>query len=481
MIHFLNHPLRHTKIIATLGPASSDELVLTKLIQAGVNVFRINLSHGDRAGQARLISKIRGLRQSLNSEIGILMDLQGPKIRIAKFKNHKINLKIGELFILDPDYPELEGTVERVGLNYPELASDLKPNDILLLNDGQIQLQITAIQNRAVMCKVLVGGILSDNKGVNKQGGGLSMGALTEADKQDIIFAAEQKTDYLAISFVRSAQDVIDTRTLLIQAGWNGAGMIPKIERVEALNNLDQILAVSDGVMVARGDLAVEVGFAKLPGLQKLMIQQARTYDIPVITATQMMESMITSGTPTRAEVSDVANAVIDGTDAVMLSAETAVGDYPVETVKAMSEICLTAEQQCSLTGRNIRFSRNYARVDEAIAMAAMFIADHLPIRAIVALTESGYTPRLMSRIASGIPVYGVSRKIETIGKMTLYQGVFPVLFDMTKYQTTEIIQAVLLQLQARSLIQVGDQVLITCGDIVGIEGHANTLKLLTV
>lgn len=473
--------LRRTKIIATIGPASESPEILREIVKAGVNLVRINMSHGTYQRHSAVIKHVRNIAKELDLEVGVLVDLQGPKIRIARFKDGEIKLAIGDKFILDAALDDMGGDHINVGLDYKNLVNDLNAGDRLLLDDGRIVMDVTAIHGTAIHCLVILGGKLSNNKGLNRQGGGLSAEALTDKDRQDILFAAEHEADYVAISFPRSAADINTARNLLKNAG-SDAGVIAKIERAEAVQDLDEIIRVSDAVMVARGDLGVEMGFAELPALQKIIISHARELNKPVITATQMMESMNYNAIPTRAEVSDVANAVLEGTDAVMLSAETASGIYPVATVVAMAEVCLAAERQ-----RDPQFSlpsnldRNFSRVDEAIAMAAMYTANHLEVKAIVALSESGMTPLLMSRIRSGIPVYGVSKNKMARGRMTLYRGVYPVNFDISVFKRWEVIRAVLTELREHGTVQVGERVIVTRGDLVGVSGGANSLKIVTV
>lgn len=474
--------LRRTKIIATIGPASESPATLRSLVDAGVNLVRINMSHGTAERHAAVINHIRAIEHEINTEIGILVDLQGPKIRIAKFKDGEIELAEGDKFILDAAHPDAEGNKNIVGIDYKNLAKDLKKGDRLLLDDGRIVMDVNEIKNTAIYCTVQLGGKLSNNKGINRQGGGLSAEALTEKDKQDILFAAKYAVDYVAISFPRAASDINTARELLLKAG-SEAGIIAKIERTEAVANLEEIINASDAVMVARGDLGVEMGFAELPAIQKDIINRARDLNKAVITATQMMESMNYNSIPTRAEVSDVANAVLEGTDAVMLSAETASGMYPIKSVAAMAEVCLAAERQ-----RETRFlqqqnlERDFLSVDEAVAMAAMYTATHLPVKAIVALTENGLTPLLISRIRSGIPVYGISKHKLARGRMTLYRGVYPVDFDVNRFERWEIIRAVLTELREQGTLQVGERVIVTRGDVVpGVAGGANSLKIVTV
>ncbi|MGD8443874.1 MAG: pyruvate kinase, partial [Desulfobacterales bacterium] len=400
---------RRTKIIATLGPAVDDDSAIENLIRAGIDLARINFAHGTLSDHQRRVKSVRDCAASLGRQIGILADLQGPKVRIAQFADGWVNLKPGAEFVLDASLPASAGTQDMVGINYKRLPKDVKSGDILLLDDGRVELEVARIEGERIICAVNSGGELSDNKGINRSGGGLSAGALAEKDCQDLKAAVAMQVDYIAISFVRSSADIREARWLLSEAAGT-AGIIAKIERSEAVKEIDDIVRASDGVMIARGDLGVEIGDAEVPAIQKSIIQKARFLDKPVITATQMMESMIQSPVPTRAEVSDVANAVVDGTDAVMLSGETAVGKHPEKVVTAVGRICLAAERRPSTRISKHRVDRRFKRVDEAISMSAMYAANHLDIKAIVALTESGSTPLWMSRIRTAIPIFGLSR-----------------------------------------------------------------------
>ena len=413
--------LRKTKIVATLGPSSSDPATLARMIEAGVDVVRMNFSHGTASEHAARVANVKSIARTLGRTVGILVDLQGPKIRIGKFKDGKITLQVGDKFILDAKCSV--GNNERVGLDYKELPKDVVPDDILLLDDGRIEFHVTAVKGDQVHCVVVRGGVLSNNKGINRKGGGLTAPALTEKDIADIQTAAELQCDFLAVSFPRSGADMWRARNLLREAGGK-AMLIAKIERAEAIDALDEILDASDAIMVARGDLAVEVGDAVVPALQKRMIRAARLKNKAVITATQMMESMISSPVPTRAEVSDVANAAIDGTDAVMLSAETAAGQFPVEAVEAMVRVLVEAEKEkLDVLDRRTLTRADDSSVEGAIAHAAIFTANHLPVRAIAALTHSGKTALLMSRMNADVPIYALSPSIETRRKVTLFRG----------------------------------------------------------
>ncbi|MEY3183296.1 MAG: pyruvate kinase [Pseudomonadota bacterium] len=472
--------LRRTKIVATLGPAVDDKAVLNDLLRAGVDCVRLNMSHGSSDAQAKRIAQLRSCALALKKEIGIIIDLQGPKIRIKKFKSGFALLKIGQSFTLDPQYPETDGDEHIVGVGYPPLAQDVTVGDTLLLDDGLFVLEVEKIEGTRVICVVKLGGKLTDHKGLNRLGGGLTAETLTEKDKTDIQFAAKNQADYIALSFVRSAEDVMEAKTLFQDAGGTG-GVIAKIERAEAISHLDAIIKASNAVMVARGDLGVELGFAELPSVQKQIIARSRALDRAVITATQMMESMKSQPIPTRAEVSDVANAVLDGTDAVMLSVETANGQYPVQAVSAMADACLAAEKQRITRVSQHRLECHFTQVDEAIAMAVMYMANHMDTKAIVALTESGSTPLWMSRIRSGIPIYALCRHATVRRRMMLYRGVYPIAFDVMNYSLQDVDQFAVKTLLEHGIVIAGDKIIISHGDKLGSSGKANTLKVLTI
>ncbi|BAW79758.1 pyruvate kinase [Candidatus Nitrosoglobus terrae] len=472
--------LRRTKIVATLGPATDDPKVLDQIIEAGVDVVRLNFSHGHHELHRERAETIRRRAQAYGRQIGVLADLQGPKIRIAKFKKGKANLEDKAYFTLDTSLAEDEGDETQVGVDYKALADDVVRGDTLLLDDGRIVLQVEEVVGSRIDCQVVIGGILLNNKGINRQGGGLSAKALTMKDREDIQYAAEIQADYLAVSFPRSAADLNEARELFRVAGGKG-GIVAKIERAEALEMLEEMIAVSEAVMVARGDLGVEIGDAALPPVQKEIINLARKLNRVVITATQMMETMIKNPIPTRAEVFDVANAVFDGTDAVMLSAETASGDFPGKAVAAMDRICREAEKQYQVTVSTHRISTRFSRVDEGIAMSAMYLANHFNIKAIIALTESGTTPLWMSRISSAIPIYALTQHVETRRKVTLYRGVCPVSFNVNSSDHALINREAVSELQRRGAIHGGDWVIITQGDFTGVPGGTNALKVVRV
>lgn len=470
---------RATKIVATLGPASSDPALLEAMIRAGVNVVRLNFSHGtaqDHVDRARLV---REAAQRAGREVGIMADLQGPKIRVGRFAEGRVQLQPGQAFVLDAARIE-PGDARGVGLDYKDLPRDVKPGDTLLLDDGLIVLTVERVDGPAVYTTVKVGGTLSNNKGINKQGGGLTAPALTDKDREDIRTAMALEADYVAVSFPKNAADMELARELCREAAGLGArlpGLIAKIERAEAIPELENILRVSDGIMVARGDLAVEVGNAAVPGLQKRMIRLARQMDKVVITATQMMESMIVNPVPTRAEVSDVANAVLDGTDAVMLSAETAVGKYPLQTVQQMAAICSEAETTETDPLESDFIGQTFERIDKAIAMGALFVAHHLRAKAIVALTESGSTALWMSRHDVRMPIFGVTSQLATQRRMTLFRNVRPLRVDTSADRDTALAQAEA-ELKARGVLQSGDVYAITVGEPMGRPGGTNMLKI---
>lgn len=475
---------RRTKIVATLGPATEDREVLKKVLAAGVNVVRLNFSHGSAEDHINRAKMVREISEELGIYVGILGDLQGPKIRVSTFKDGKIHLNVGDKFELDASLAKGEGTQEKVGLDYKELPQDVDAGDILLLDDGRVQLKVLSTKGTSVFTEVTVGGPLSNNKGINRKGGGLSAAALTDKDKEDIKTAAIIETDFLAVSFPRDAADMNYARELAEAAGCK-AKLVAKVERAEAVaddETLDGIILASDVVMVARGDLGVEIGDPELVGMQKKMIARSRQLNRAVITATQMMESMITQPMPTRAEVMDVANAVLDGTDAVMLSAETAAGSYPVETVQAMANVCIGAEKHRSVNISKHRLDLTFSEVSETIAMSAMYAANHLEgVKAIISLTESGHTSKLMSRITSGLPIYSLSRHQKTLTTTAIYRGVYPMAFETIADDHYLLADEILTAVAKKAALNVGDKVILTHGDLMGTIGASNTVKVLAV
>ena len=476
--------MRGTKIVATMGPATDTPETVEKMIRAGVDVVRMNFSHGEVEDHKRRVKMVRDVAEKLGWSVGILGDLQGPKIRIQRFVDGKVIINTGDSFILDGKLDREAGTQERVGIAYKNLPNDVYDGDELLLDDGRIVLQVTVVKGDEIHTKVIVGGTLSNNKGINKRGGGISAEALTEKDKEDIKTAAEIGVDFLAVSFPRCAADLEYARTLLKEAGGDAA-IVSKVERAEAVEQpaLDDIIRASDVIMVARGDLGVEIGDANLPLMQKKLIKRARQLNRPVITATQMMETMIENTIPTRAEVFDVANAVMDGTDAVMLSGETAVGKHPDKVVAAMATICEEAENSSMARQSKHRIGKHFERIDEGIAMAAMYTANHMGVKGIGALTESGSTALWMSRISSGIPIYAMTTHKATCRRVCMYRGVYPVWVHEKLTDPKQANITVVEHLIEQEVVEDGDLVIITKGDLVGAgtDGGTNQMKVIRV
>jgi len=476
--------MRRTKIVATMGPATDTPESVEKMISAGVDVVRMNFSHGEVADHKRRVKMVRDVAEKLGWSVGILGDLQGPKIRIQRFVDGKVIINTGDSFTLDGNLDREAGTQERVGIAYKNLPNDVYDGDELLLDDGRIVLQVTSVDGDEIHTEVIVGGALSDNKGINKRGGGISAEALTEKDKEDIKTAAEIGVDFLAVSFPRCAADLEYARTLLKEAGGDAA-IVSKVERAEAVEQpaLDDIIRASDVVMVARGDLGVEIGDANLPLMQKKIIKRSRQLNRPVITATQMMETMIENTIPTRAEVFDVANAVMDGTDAVMLSGETAVGKHPDKVVAAMVGICEEAEKSYAAKQSKHRLGQTFERIDEGIAMSAMYAANHMGVKGIGALTESGSTALWMSRISSAIPIYAMTTHKSTCRRVCMYRGVYPVWIHEKLTDPKQANITVVEHLIEQEVVEDGDLVIITKGDLVGAgtDGGTNQMKVIRV
>jgi len=469
---------RSTKIVATLGPASSEREVLTRMITAGVDVVRMNFSHGNADEHLARAELVREVARSMERTVGIMCDLQGPKIRIGKFENGKVTLDKGDVFVLDAEVAL--GNEKRVGLDYKELPRDVSPGSVLLLDDGRLVLDVQKVQGGQITTTVRVGGVLSNNKGINRHGGGLTAPALTAKDMDDIKTSVAMKADFLAVSFPKSGADMYMAKELMRAAGGRSM-LIAKMERAEAIVAMEEIMEASDGIMVARGDLSVEVGDAAVPALQKRMIRTARERNKLTITATQMMESMISSPVPTRAEVSDVANAVLDGTDAVMLSAETASGKYPVETIEAMARICLEAEKSAEVTLDREFLNRVFTRVDQSIAMAALFTAYHLKVKAIAALTQSGSTALWISRLDCGVPIYALTPEISTRYRLSLFRDVYPLMIKYVGHDRDYLLQEAEDQLVSAGLVQKGDLIVISFGEPIGAPGGTNTMKIVKV
>jgi pyruvate kinase len=471
---------RRTRILATLGPATDPPGMLDALLRAGVDVVRLNFSHGDPSAQVARAQAVREAAERVGAEVGILADLPGPKLRIERFAAGKVQLRAGDRFDLVASADAPPGDERQVGVSYLGLPRDVRPGDTLLLDDGMLQLRVESVEGERIVNTVLNDGALSDRKGLNRQGGGLSLGALTDRDRELIGVAAQLGADFIAVSFCRNAADMEEARAIARSHGCDAA-LCAKIERTEAIENLAEIIEASDTVMVARGDLGVEIGDAELPGLQKKIIRESLERGRVVITATQMLQSMVDSPMPTRAEVLDVANAVIDGTDAVMLSQESAAGSYPLKAVEAMARICVGAEKQFAMDTDFEGAQRNLQRADQAIAMAAMFLSEHIGVRAIVAMTESGGTARYLSRYRSNVPIYGLSRHPGARRRMALMRDVVPVAFDSRGLATREAARDALKSLHGAGLLAEGDRVVFTSGDHMEHHGATNTLRLLQV
>ncbi len=467
----MSEPMRRTRILATLGPATDAPGVLESLLRAGVDVVRLNFSH----------AAVRWIADTLHREVGVLADFQGPKIRVECFVGGKVKLRQGDSFTLVCRADAPLGDATQVGMSYLGLVNDVHTGDVLLLDDGLIALKVVAIDGENICTEVMTDGVLSDRKGLNRLGGGLSLGALSDKDRADIVHAAKIGVDFMAISFCRSAEDMHEARKLAHAAGGTRIAMVAKIERAEAIENLGEIIDASDAVMVARGDLGVEIGDAELPGLQKKIIRESLARNRVVITATQMLQSMVEHPIPTRAEVLDVANAVIDGTDAVMLSAESASGQHPLRAVEAMVRICLGAERQFESDTDFEKAPRNLEKADQAIAMATMFLSEHIQVRAVVVLTESGSTARFLSRHRSAVPIYGLSRHADTRRQMALMRDVFPIAFDSRGLPPRDAARAAVKLLFTRGLLAENDKVIFTSGDTMELRGGTNTLRLLEV
>ena len=468
---------RATKIVATLGPASSTSDVLTRMLAAGVDVVRLNFSHGVAADHQERARMVRASAHALGREVAIMADLQGPKIRIGKFASGRVTLSTGQTFILDADCEV--GDDHRVCLDYKELPHDVEPGAVLLLDDGLLRLRVDSVQGNAITTRVEVGGVLSNNKGINRQGGGLTAPALTAKDMDDMKTAVAIDADYVAVSFPKNKEDMYMARQLLRAAGGR-ALLVAKIERAEAIAALEEIIDASDAIMVARGDLAVEVGNAAVPGLQKRMIRLARERNKLTITATQMMESMIHNPVPTRAEVSDVANAVLDGTDAVMLSAETAAGRFPVETIEAMSQICAEAEKSDVVVLDRDFLDQTFTRIDQSIAMATLFTAFHLGVKAIASLTQSGFTALWMSRHNCGCPIFALTPEISSQRRMALYRNVRPLYLEQSDDREA-VLRAAEELLLSKGQVERGDLIVLTIGEPMGKSGGTNAMKIVRV
>lgn len=470
---------KRTKIIATLGPASSSPKSISNLIKEGTDVFRINLSHANVNEIEKIINILKDASLKLKRPVATLIDLQGQKIRIKGFFNKEyILLKTKSEFILDAALADNKGTDKSVGLTYKDLPRQLEVGDELLLSDALIKLEVIKIEKSKIYTKVIRGGKLKPYQGVNKKGGGLSLKGITEKDKKDLSSAVKLDIDYVAVSFVKDADDIKAVKKVI---GKKQIGIIAKIERSEALEDIDQIAKVSDGLLVARGDLGVEIGIEQLPAVQDMLIRKAISFDKIVIVATQMMESMINNRVPTRAEVFDVANAVTSGVDAVMLSAETAIGSYPIDVIQEVSRICEAAEKTNRKNLKITRIEKSFRKVDQTIAMAAVYCASKSNIKAIATLTETGSTPLWMSRIESTIPIYAMTKNDRTSRRICLFKGVYSMKLDDIEYVHAKANKQVIDLMLEKGAVKKGDFVIITKGDLMGTSGGTNAMKIVEV
>ena len=465
---------RRTKIVATIGPATQNADVLRALIEAGATTLRLNFSHGSHEDHQRSIRLIRQISFELNQPVGILQDLQGPKIRLGKFEQGAIQLAKGDSFVLTSE--PILGTQERACVTYDKLAEEVPVGSTILLDDGKVEMKVESVDSEAqeLHCRVVVGGLLSNNKGVNFPGVYLSIKALTDKDREDLMFGLNQGVDWVALSFVRNPQDVLEIKEIIAQTGKN-VPVIVKIEKHEAIEQMEAILSLSDGVMVARGDLGVELPAEEVPILQKRLILTANALGIPVITATQMLDSMVGNPRPTRAEVSDVANAILDGTDAVMLSNETAVGKFPVEAVATMARVAVRTEQE-GLDRRDLGNSGAYS-IPNAISQAVGRIASQLNAAAIMTLTKSGATARNVSKYRPQTPILAITPHVNVARQLQLVWGVKPLLvLDLPS--TTQTFQAAMGMAQEKQLLNDGDLVVLTAGTLQGVSGSTDLIKV---
>ncbi len=470
---------KRTKIIATLGPASSSPKIISDLIKEGTDVFRVNLSHANISDIENILRILKAASLELKRPVATLIDLQGQKIRIKGFgKKEHILLKAKNEFILDATLGDNKGTDKSVGLTYKDLPKQLDIGDELLLSDALIKLEVTDIQKSKIFTRIIRGGKLKPYQGVNKRGGGLSLKGITEKDKKDLVAAVKLDIDYIAVSFVKDAEDIRVVKKII---GKKQIGIIAKIERSEAIDNIDEITKISDGLLVARGDLGVEIGIEQLPAVQDKLIRKAMSFDKIVIVATQMMESMINNRVPTRAEVFDVANAVTSGVDAVMLSAETAIGSYPIDVIQEASRICEVAEKTNRKNLKITRKEKSFVKVDQTIAMAAVYCADKSNIKAIATLTETGSTPLWMSRIESTIPIYAMTKNDRTSRRICLLKGVYSMKLDDIEYVHAKANKQVIDLMLEKGAVKKGDHVIITKGDLMGTSGGTNALKIVEV
>jgi len=463
-----------TKIVCTIGPASKSSEILKQLMQVGMNVARLNFSHGTQLEHLKVIESIRRLAAKTGKSVAILQDLAGPKIRIGKIKAGAITLESGALFTLTNQ--QLLGDENKVSVSYPDLSKDVKPGDTLLLSDGTLELEVLEATDQDIRCRVVIGGLLSSAKGINLPARSIKAPSLTKKDKDDLAFGIEQEVDYVALSFVRSATDVIEAKNFIEKRG-SAIPLIAKIEKHEALENIDEIISVVDGIMIARGDLGVETPLEKVPLVQKLLIQKSNQAGKPVITATQMLRSMVDSPRPTRAEVTDVANAILDGTDAVMLSEETATGKYPVKSVAMMAKIAEDAESGFPFETWMYRLGpKSEKSLPEAVGCAACNLAESINASSIITFTQTGSTARLVAKCRPRRPILAMTPLEKTYRRLGLVWGVVPFLSETMKNTDEMIDRAFKIALKS-GIVKHGQIVVITAGVPVGIPGTTNLIK----
>lgn len=467
---------KKTKIVCTIGPVTEEKYRLIELVNAGMNVMRLNFSHGDFSEHQKRVDSIREAMKETGKTVAILQDLCGPKIRIGTFKDKMITLHEGKTFTLTTD--EMEGTEEKVHINYPQLPKEVKAGSIIMLQDGTKRLEVVEVKGNDIVCKVMIGGKLSGRKGVNVPGANLSISALTEKDKEDVKFGIKNGVDFIALSFVRRASDVSDLRKILNDAKC-GAHIIAKIETPEALTCIDEIIEVSDGIMIARGDLAIEIPAEEVPLMQKIIISKCNAVGKPVITATQMLESMIKNPVPTRAEVSDIANAIIDGTDAIMLSEETTLGDFPIEAVKVMTKVALRIEKEVYTRDTIAEYDESHG-VTDVVSQSAVRAAHSIGASMIVALTRSGRTAKMIARYRPAERILALSDGEDNLSKLMLTFGCYPI--KVPTFNTAEEVMAIIRKtLLDNKILKKGDKVVVAAGMPFGIANETNMIMVETL
>ena len=471
--------LRKTKIVCTLGPATEDDAILRAMIQAGMNVARLNFSHGTYEGHAQNIRRIRALSAELHTPVGIMLDTKGPEIRLKTFRDHRVTLQKGQLFTLCTG--DVEGDAEHVSITYADLPADVQPGTTILIDDGLVGLTVEAVSKTEIQCRVNNGGVISDRKGINVPDANLSMPFISRKDREDILFGIQENVDFIATSFTRTEEDILAIRKLLTDNGGKGISIIAKIENMQGVQNIDSILAVSDGVMVARGDLGVEIPLEQIPIIQKMIIRKAYSRGKQIITATQMLDSMIKNPRPTRAEATDVANAIYDGTGAIMLSGETAAGLYPVEAVRTMARIAQVAEASIDYVQRfRDSVPRPSANITNAISHACCTSAQDLNATAIVTVTKTGFTAKMLSRFRPGCPIIACAPVERVVRQLCLSWGITPLLIEEVT-DTDELFERAVDAGIDAGLLHKDDLIVMTAGVPLGISGTTNLMRVHVV